>query len=649
VPSVGYYPIQDPFTSDCMTLLRNVKSGGKPPKLNSRQIRFIGEPTEIAGQFGARQAISYRFKLNSSSDIYLNLSDLAADANADLVLLKKRRVLGRSANPGQTPESIATTLGKGEYQIQVVNRSRSKTPFRLTISSTDPPPTITLRSLTANPAQPTPLTAAQLRVTARLQRPEQLRYLITETPRNGVLLFNGSPLAAGGSFTQADIDQGRIAYRSTRPGIQVLGTGTTPMVSGFNIVWAGPGGSDGGSDNEIFFFDGISTRQLTQNSLDDRVEGMDGNQVVWSSQVGGVSQGRATYDLYTWDGNSTTRLTDNAVNEDFVGVQDGNLFWTSPVGAPDARGQATYEVFYAKAGQVQQLTRNAVNETLEDFQGSTAVWEADVGPLDAANQPTSEIFFFNGSTVQQLTNNAVDDESPRIDSGRIIWSSKSGGLDLGAPTSEIMLYDGGQVRQLTNNSTDDFVGDISGNTIAWMSRTGPANGLGLKSYEIFRFDGTNTQRITTNAADDFVIQADGSNLFWMGLTGRPDGYGQSSYELYTSDGSKTTQLTNNQVNDLPIGLIGSQAVWYSQTGPKDAQGAITRELFYYDGSQIRQLTNDAKNDDLPSFSATTLAWRSTEGSTSQILSSSLGDQFKFRVANRPNKMGAEQVFRVQYA
>ncbi|MFM7426363.1 MAG: cadherin-like domain-containing protein [Elainella sp.] len=632
-----------------MTLLRNVKPDGKPAKLNSRQIRFIGEPTEITGQLGTQPTLAYRFRLSRSSDIYLNLSDLAANANADLVLLKKRRILGRSANPGQASELIATNLAKGEYQIRVVNRSRSKTPFRLTISSTDPLPTVTLRSLMADPAQPTALTAAQLKATDRLQTPDKLRYLITETPRNGLLLLNGNPLAVGGSFTQADIDQGRVAYRSTRAGIQVLGNGTTPMVSGFNIVWVGPGGSDGGSDSEIFFFDGSTTRQLTQNTVDDRVESIDGTQVVWSSQVGGLSQGRATYELYTWDGNSTTRLTDNAVNEDFVGVQQGSLFWTSPVGAPDARGQATYEVFYAKAGQVQQLTRNAVNETLEDFQSAMAVWEADVGPLDAAAQPTSEIFFFNGSTVQQLTNNTVDDESPRIDSGRIIWSAKSGAPSLGAATSEIMLFDGGQIRQLTNNSTDDFVGDINGNMITWMSRTGPANGLGLKSYEIFRFDGTNTQRVTTNAADDFVIEASGSNLFWMGLTGKPDGYGQSSYELYVSDGSKTTQLTNNQVNDLPIGLIGSQAVWYSQTGPKDAQGAITRELFYYDGSQIRQLTNDAKNDDLPSFSAMTLAWRSTEGSNSQILRYSLGDQFKFRVTDRPNQTGPEQVFQVQYA
>lgn len=616
-----------------------------------RQLKIASDPIDISGRLGKKKDVFYKFKLGRSSDVYVTLSDFSQGVDLDIQLLnKKNRVLSQSTNSGGQSESIATTLKQGEYFVRVLNkRNKGKPSFRLRAATTDQSPSFDFHELTVQRGQSTQLTSNNLKVSSKLQATDQLRYTITKIPRNGVLKLNGVALGSGGNFTQADLEQGRITYQSNNPGITVLGNGSKPLVSGFNIVWAGPGGGDGGADNEIFFFDGSNTQQLTQNSVDDKVEGIDGSHVVWSSQIGGIDQrGTATYELFDFDGKTTNRLTNNALNEDFISVDGANLFWTSPVGPVDQYGIPTYEVFYAQSGTIRQLTSNAVNESVEDVDGATAVWEASLGAIGSAGRPTSEIFYFNGSEIKQITQNNVDDLTPRLDNGKIAWAAKVGGLELGAPTSEILLFDGTAIRQLTNNATDDFMGEIKGNNVVWLSRIGPVNGLGLKTYEIVRFDGTTTQRLTTNVWDDSIVEMDGANLLSVGAAGQPDAYGQRSLELFFFDGAKTTQLTTNKVDDIPAGLNGSKLVWYAQTGA-NRQGAATRELFYFDGTSIKQLTNDTKDDDFPSFSDTTLAWRSTDGVTSQILKYDLGDSFSFTISDRRNQASAEQVFQINFA
>ena len=45
--------------------------------------------------------------------------------------------------------------------------------------------------------------------------PEQLVYTLTAAPTSGQLLLDGALLAAGGTFTQADVDGGKLTYAHT--------------------------------------------------------------------------------------------------------------------------------------------------------------------------------------------------------------------------------------------------------------------------------------------------------------------------------------------------------------------------------------------------------------------------------------------------
>ncbi len=621
---------------------------------NNKRLKISSNPLNITGRFKQRgKEATYQFKLRHSSDVYIALSIGAAQAKIDLQLLNaQKRVIQQSTQPGAASEFIGTTLKQGEYTVRISNkRNSSKTNYSLKIATTDSLPTLATQLLAAAAGQPISLTSNYLRATDSLQAADQLRYKITAAPHNGVLKLNGVALKDGDSFTQADIDQGRISYTRSANQVTVLGNGSRPLVSGFNITWEGAGGSDGGSDQEIFFFDGKTTRQLTQNNVEDKVEGIDGSQVVWSSQVGGVgSNGATTYELNVFNGDTgvTTRLTNNALNEDFVGVDGSNVFWLSPVGGLDRKGQTTYELFYYNGSTTRQLTSNSANEVVGNIEGATAAWSADVGVDDAVGVPTNEIFYFDGNNVQRLTNNAIDDITPLLSHGQVVWAAKSGPLESGVATYELFRFNGSSTQQLTFNDADDALSCFDGDQIVWMSRTGTQNSRGIRTYEIYRSDGVNTQRLTNNNIDDYVIQADGANLLWMNLSGQTAAYGQGTYELYFSNGTTTTRLTNNSVNDLPSGLVGNRAIWYSQVGTPDTTGVATREIFYFNGTTVKQLTTDAKNDDFPSFSATTLAWRSTNGNLSQILRYDLGDSFQFQVSDRSGQSTATQVFNIDF-
>ena len=59
-------------------------------------------------------------------------------------------------------------------------------------------------------------------------------------------------------------------------------TDTTPQISGDKVVWQG----HDGNDFEIFYFDGTTTHQLTDNSYDDMYAQISGNNIVWQGWDG---------------------------------------------------------------------------------------------------------------------------------------------------------------------------------------------------------------------------------------------------------------------------------------------------------------------------------------------------------------------------
>ena len=77
----------------------------------------------------------FKFSLKRSSNVNLQLSGLKG--NADLFLLNKAgKAIAQSRQGGNSPELLTRTLAKGTYYVQVLNRSKGGTKYKLTSSAT---------------------------------------------------------------------------------------------------------------------------------------------------------------------------------------------------------------------------------------------------------------------------------------------------------------------------------------------------------------------------------------------------------------------------------------------------------------------------------------------------------------------------------
>ncbi len=336
------------------------------------------------------QADFLRFRLNRSSDLSLNLKGLKA--NADLALLDAQgKRLQQSRQPGKQNELINTRLEAGTYFLRILPRtSKDATSYRLQYAATaastssptpnpnpnpNPTPTPTPPSNTAPILEGnTGITLAKgttaifngslLKATDAEQQPGQLVYTLNSLPEYGKLLLNGTALGQNASFTQADIDSGRLSYINLG-GIKQLTTNSTedfrPQVSGLNVVWSGPGGSDGGTDSEIFLFNGTTTTQLTTNSTDDFDPQVSGSNVVWSGRGG--SDGGTDGEIFLFNGTATTQLTTNSTDDFIPQVSGSNVVW---YGRGGSDGGTDGEIFFGNLA-----SRDRFNFTVSDGAGGS--------------------------------------------------------------------------------------------------------------------------------------------------------------------------------------------------------------------------------------------------------------------------------------
>lgn len=128
---------------------------------------------------------------------------------------------GNDANGGFPPNDgfnvRITDDGSGTGTPAVVDAS-----YTITVLPNNDDPVLVNNTgavLTGATGRSLTLTSAQLQVSDPDSTSQQLTYTVTALPSRGLLLKNGARLPVGASFTQADIDAGRIVYLfSENPG-----------------------------------------------------------------------------------------------------------------------------------------------------------------------------------------------------------------------------------------------------------------------------------------------------------------------------------------------------------------------------------------------------------------------------------------------
>lgn len=306
------------------------------------------------------------------------------------------------------------------------------------------------------------------------------------------------------------------------------------MGTGQNLVWSGFDGSDW----EVFYYNGSTTTQITDNSFDDAHTSYlymgevnyypalinSSNNIIWSGWDG------TDMEIYVYNATTgvTTQMTDNDYWDDFPRMNNnGIIAWRSQVGD-------TYYVNLYDGSSTSQIASNSSSfANLRLNNNNQLAWCTSDGT-------DKEIYFYSSGVTTQVTNNSYNDEWPRLsDDGRMVWHGQSGTY------YEIFYYKVGDAgpTEITNPlAQDNYLPVIVGGSgivndrIAWYGFDG-------NDYEIFTYDGSNLiQQITDNSYDDkFVKVNNAGQMLWVGQDEQlvrvsENGIGQTGWNLWGASG-----------------------------------------------------------------------------------------------------------------
>ena len=358
--------------------------------------------------------------------------------------------------------------------------------------------------------------------------------------------------------------------------------------------------------------------QLTDNNVDDGdVQTSKGN-AVWTASDGNDDE------IFFYDGESSRRLTYNDDFDNTPQISGNNLTWQQTESDPLLSiFDGSEVVVYDGETETIETIAEVDSLTFPGISGNNVVWGEDFifG---------GTVSLYNGKSISELTDNgAFFPISSSVFGNNIVWAS---GFDEDfRGYGDIFLYDGRTTTQITNNASDNFINalpSVSGGNIAW---TGSE--IGATSDEtagdVFFYDGEAEEiiQLTNDDVLDAVIGVSGDNVIWSSgdLT---------ESELFLYDGEETIQLTSDRTETFTGGSIsGNQVVW------SESDGNDT-EIFLYDGETTIQITDNDLDDDFPDINQGTIVWSGDDGNDTEIFlvtleeaerrnnSNSTGNRFK---------------------
>jgi MYXO-CTERM domain-containing protein len=307
-----------------------------------------------------------------------------------------------------------------------------------------------------------------------------------------------------------------------------------PQVWGSNVVWQGEGGTDGGSDYEIFRYDGTSTTCLTSNALPDQNPHVSSGGVVWERSSGASEE---VIFLSLAGGAVETPLSNNAVQDGNPTISGNLVAWEQ------GSGNAVEIMSWNGSTTVSNLSQNAVVDRSPNADnGGSVVWVT-------GSTPDQQVLFYNGTSVVPIASSTLAMNTPTISGSHVAWQGYTGTAADGSQ-SEIFLYDGAATTQLTNDSVADFAPQVSGDNVVWW-------GGSFNNYQVFLYDGT-VHQLSGGTLNQYP-RIDGNNVVWQGSDGQ-------HMQIYLWNGHEVTQLTNTPYDSTNPQISGNHVVWQGNPG-----------------------------------------------------------------------------------
>ncbi len=336
-----------------------------------------------------------------------------------------------------------------------------------------------------------------------------------------VLLFSGASHAASWTVTKIAEDP----YLYSPAGLSQ---------SGNTVAWYG----NDGEDYEVYYYDGTSIIQLTDNSTGDFSPSVSNGNVVWYGLASGEDN-----EIFLYDGSGVTQLTNNLVHDTLPKTSNGYIAWQEQVafGAYNVKIYDGSNIVTVGSAFTHAMSDNTIAwreeywtpqmqhwSRIMYFDGSSeiTVYQPDgnvYNPIMSGSNIAfgsydgndTEIFFYNGSGLTQLTDNDYEEGHLSIDGNHLVWQSAEG---------NIYYFNGSNITSITDAG---ITPDVSGDRIVYVSHDG-------EDYEIFLYENGSTIQLTDNNYDDYKPTIDGDDIAWITNDGTFDIYMASYGDSGTS-------------------------------------------------------------------------------------------------------------------
>jgi hypothetical protein len=212
------------------------------------------------------------------------------------------------------------------------------------------------------------------------------------------------------------------------------------------IVWQGCGESTG---CEIYFYDGLTIKKISNNELLDRSPQLNAKgEVVWETCA--EEESEVICDVYLYDGATVKNISAAEDNRYPLINDNGQVVWRGRTGT-------NFAIYLYDGLSAKDISNDTVNQFSAPQMNSSGqvVWAGSDG----------EIHLYDGTTVKNISNREKTDSVPQInDNGQVAWA---GMTETG--NNAIFLFDGNSVRNISNTlSLDDYSPQINENgQVTW--------------------------------------------------------------------------------------------------------------------------------------------------------------------------------------
>jgi len=202
--------VSDGVANTQRTFQLNVTDYNDPPTITAGQRIITLEDTP---------SDPFPFTIEDADGEVQDLIITTYSSNTALAPRSSLSMAGAGNNRTLTVTPLENKSGVGTITITVRdNYDQSDIDIDLVVIPVNDAPVISKNTGSAiKPSETLPITSAMLNTVDVDNTAAEITYVISAVPDHGTLLLNGSPVVLDGTFTQTDINSGRLAYQQTDP------------------------------------------------------------------------------------------------------------------------------------------------------------------------------------------------------------------------------------------------------------------------------------------------------------------------------------------------------------------------------------------------------------------------------------------------